>query len=265
MLKMSRKDTNMKKLITILSLLTALTTQVTAYESIDIKISGSKTNINAKLIDSTTYVNLNELSDHLELLTECEIEITAELGENYISARGRFLGGNENLSIDGEKYVPVRSVAKAYGATVEWIESSRSVEMIAVKNSGIEPGESFYISDEVEWLARIINAEAEAEPFIGKILVGNVIMNRVKSNEFPNTIYDVIFDRKYGVQFSPTVNGAIKKTPTADSIAAAKVCLDSYYISTEALYFLNPDTATNFWIPNNRKFITRVGNHEFYS
>ena len=85
------------------------------------------------------------------------------------------------------------------------------------------------------------------------------------SDEFPNTIYDVIFDRKYGVQFSPVANGSIWNTPNADSVAAAKICLDAYYLSRDALYFLNPDLATNFWIPNNRDFLIKVGGHEFYS
>ena len=59
------------------------------------------------------------------------------------------------------------------------------------------------------WLSRILYAEANTEPLAGKIAVGNVIMNRVKSPEFPDTIYSVIFDRKYGVQFTPVANGSV--------------------------------------------------------
>ncbi len=99
----------------------------------------------------------------------------------------------------------------------------------------------------------------------GKILVGNVVLNRVVSEEFPSTIYDVIFDCKYGVQFTPVANGTVYNEPNADSVAAAKICLDDYYISREALYFLNPRIATNFWIPQNCTFIMSVGGHDFYS
>jgi N-acetylmuramoyl-L-alanine amidase len=90
----------------------------------------------------------------------------------------------------------------------------------------IVSGDQYYDSDDVKWLSRIINAEAEAEPLEGKIAVGNVVLNRVASDEFPDTIYSVIFDKANGVQFSPTASGAIYNTPTDESVLAAKMCLD---------------------------------------
>lgn len=255
----------LKKLLSAFILTLTLSVNLSANEVIPIRLNNEETNINAVLIGTTTYVDLAEIQVNLSKATGTFQEITALSGDLYIFSRGRYIGGAENQLINEKIYVPIRSVAKIYNTSVEWKENSRSVDLFAAHNDGIEPGESFYISDEVEWLSRIINAEAESEPLRGKILVGNVILNRMRSDEFPNTIYDVIFDRRYGVQFSPTVNGSIYKTPTEESIIAAKICLDAYYISTDILYFLNPDIATNFWIPNNRKFIMKVGSHEFYS
>ena len=90
-------------------------------------------------------------------------------------------------------------------------------------------------------------------------------MNRVASKQFPNTIYSVIFDRKWGVQFTPTANGAINKIPSGESIIAAKLILDGCRISDDALYFLDPRQASSFWIVENRRALFSIGCHDFYS
>ncbi len=248
-----------------------------AYESIDVRLNGNDTEIGALLIGSTTYVPFNtanaELSfgtatiscaDDTTYATTPFATISARSGDCYIEAEGRYLGG-EVLNVSGILYVPIRSLAKAYNAGVEWNADTRSVDLTATVGDSIVSGNEFYDSDEVYWLSRIISAEAGAEPMSGKILVGNVILNRVASDEFPNTIYGVIFDREWGVQFTPTENGTIYNPPTADSVIAAKLCLDSYYISRSAMYFLNPKRATNFWVPTNRPYLMTVGCHDFYS
>jgi N-acetylmuramoyl-L-alanine amidase len=98
----------------------------------------------------------------------------------------------------------------------------------------------------------------------GKIAVGNVILNRVKSAEFPDCIYDVIFDDNWGIQFEPVENGSIYNTPTEESILAAKLCLDGASVVDASLYFLNPAKASNFWAIQNCIYISTIGNHQFY-
>lgn len=98
----------------------------------------------------------------------------------------------------------------------------------------------------------------------GKIGVANVVLNRVNSPLFDDTVYQVIFDRKYGVQFTPTANGSIYHTPTGDSIIAAKRALLGENTAGESLYFLNPNISTSFWIMENRPFFRSIGNHDFY-
>ena len=94
--------------------------------------------------------------------------------------------------------------------------------------------------------------------------VGNVVLNRVADSRYPNTIYQVIFDKKYGTQFTPAANGSIYKSPNAESVLAAKICLEGYSLNSEMLFFLNPDIAENFWIVQARKFVFSIGNHDFY-
>ena len=114
------------------------------------------------------------------------------------------------------------------------------------------------------WLGRIIHAESRGEPLLGQIAAGNVVMNRVRSRYYPNTIYGVIFDRKYGVQFSPVLDGSIYNTPTYNCTLAAKIVLEGFDTSGGALFFLEPQHSTSSWIPKNRPYFFTIGKHDFY-
>lgn len=270
----------MKKFIRIIaSVITAalLGVSIAAEEPIDIRLNGEETGIDALLLGTTTYVPFEAANELLSFGTAevtgspeamtavaADVSVSARAGDCYVEASGRYIGGSDSVMIRGMLYVPIRSIAKAYGTEVVWQDATRSVDLYST-DEVITPGEAFYDADEVFWLARIIQAESGGEPMKGKILVGNVVMNRVLSSAFPNTIYGVIFDRKYGVQFTPIINGSIYNTPSEESIIAAKLCLDSYYISRAALYFLNPVIAQNFWVPANRPYLTTVGCHDFYA
>ena len=193
------------------------------------------------------------------------LEINATVGKKYISANGRyFYTENEVLTYNGTVYVPILPMVKALNGYLSYDSEKSAFVVSSGDTRRLKNAENFYRQDEVYWLARIISAEAGAEPLEGKIAVGNVVLNRVRSEYFPNTIYGVIFDRKFGVQFSPVANGTIYKEPTAESIIAAKICLEGYTVSEEILYFMNPDIATSKWISGNREYAFRIGNHVFY-
>ncbi|MCI8332433.1 MAG: copper amine oxidase [Clostridiales bacterium] len=191
--------------------------------------------------------------------------VSAKMDDPYLIANGRYLyTGNKNLVVNGTMYVPVRPVAKAIGASVVWNGSER---LASLQNKGayIEPGSTYYEENDVYWLARIIHAESNGEPLLGKIAVGNVVLNRVRSNQYPNTIKEVIFDDKFGVQFSPVANGTIYNTPSAESVVAAKICLDGYSMNDDILFFLNVKTAASLWIVDNCTYVMKIGNHSFYA
>ena len=105
---------------------------------------------------------------------------------------------------------------------------------------------------------------SQGEPMEGKIAVGNVVLNRVEHSTFPNTIYGVIFDRRYGVQFTPAANGTIYNTPYYLSVIAAKICLEGETVSDKVIYFLEPSLSTSFWIVENCTFAFEIGCHDFY-
>lgn len=194
------------------------------------------------------------------------LEITATENNLYIRANGRyFYTGGEVLEIGNELYVPILPMVKALNSHVAWSNTQNAFEVRSGDTRLLRSAEKVYDESAVYWLSRIISAEARGEGMKGKIAVGNVVLNRVRSSEFPNTIYSVIFDKKYGVQFAPTANGTIYNTPTADSIIAAKMCLEGYSISNTALYFFNPKYTSGSWVKQNREYAFTIGNHVFYN
>lgn len=167
---------------------------------------------------------------------------------------------------NGRMYVPIRFFAESIGADVKWMENYYRVEITKADTemNGDYALEKDYDDTHIYWLAKIIHSESRGESMTGKIAVGNVIMNRVASDEFPDTIYSVIFDRNNGVQFQPTVNGEIYREPLPEAYIAAKLVLNGENAVGDCLYFLNPKTASDFWIVNNRNYFTTIGNHDFY-
>ena len=155
-------------------------------------------------------------------------------------------------------------MVKALSSYVSYNNSDNTFYVRSGDTRRLKSGADVYNADEVYWLARIISAEAKGEPMKGKMAVGNVVLNRVRSSAYPNTIYGVIFDRRYGIQFSPVANGTIYQTPTVDSIIAAKMCLEGYSLSSEIIYFVNPQKAPNSWISKTRPYAFSIGNHTFY-
>ena len=193
-----------------------------------------------------------------------KLYLTAKDGQSYIVANGRYLYTESPVYMQsGTMYAPVLLMAKAFGAKVSW-DSGIHGFRIAHGTGGIVSGDSFYREDEIYWLSRIIYAESGGEPLLGKIAVGNVILNRRDHSYFPNTIYGVIFDKKNGVQFSPTQNGTIYKTPNEQSVIAAKICLEGYTVSDDILYFVNASVVPNAWVVKNRPLFAKIGNHSFY-
>lgn len=129
---------------------------------------------------------------------------------------------------------------------------------------GILPRYAGYTKEDLNWMAKIIHAEANGEPYEAKIAVGNVILNRKASPTYPDTIKNVIFDRKNGIQFSPTANGSIYNEPSAASFLAAVEVLEGKRNADGALFFINPRYAQSTWVSRNRKFAFTLKNHDFY-
>lgn len=117
-----------------------------------------------------------------------------------------------------------------------------------------------YDANDLDVLSRIIEAEAGGEPYQGKIAVGQVILNRVVSTEFPNSIKSVVYQSG---QFSPVMNGSINNKASDDSIRAAKEVLSAYVPDPKGiLYFYDPKYTSDSWI-RTRDVVEVIGNQIF--
>ena len=251
---------------------------VNNYSNVGVKIGATTLSDKALLIHDTTYVTLRSFSDALarvdisynpwqrqaSVLGE-GLLLTATDGAYVVEANGRTLFAMTPVVImdDGKMYVPIRTLAKAYGVSVAWDDATRSVSIRGNVNY-LEHADSFYDKDELYWLSRIISAESRGEPFKGQIAVGNVILNRTGDGSFPDTVYGVIFDRKFGTQFTPAATGSVYNDPTASAVRAAKVVLEGVEVVGDALFFCAKRVSKGSWMDNNRQYIETIGNHVFY-
>ncbi|CAG7619331.1 cell wall hydrolase [Paenibacillus allorhizosphaerae] len=111
----------------------------------------------------------------------------------------------------------------------------------------------------LDQMARIIYAEARGESFDGQVAIGAVILNRVQSNIFPDTIEEVILQPG---QFSAVKDGQFELTPNETAYEAAKKALNGSDPTDGALYYYNPRTAKASWSKARPK-IAKIGNHVF--
>ncbi len=240
-------------------------------------LNGRKLANNAVVMNNTVYLPLDTIATALggtgssynsatktATLSMKGLYMTAADGGfvTYANDRALFSFSPNVRMSNGKMYIPLQTVAKAFGLNI----TSNTGSTVALDGSykPLAHASSFYKQDEVYWLSKIIRAESGGESLLGQIAVGDVILNRVKSPLYPSTIYGVIFDRKYGVQFSPILDGSIYKDPTYTSTLAAKICLEGTSLSDDAMFFLNPRTAQSSWIVNSRPYAYTIGGHDFY-
>lgn len=116
-----------------------------------------------------------------------------------------------------------------------------------------------FTSADVYLLAKTIYAEGRGEPYTGQVAIGAVIMNRIRSSSFPNTVSGVVYQKG---AFTAVSDGQINLTPNQTAMNAAKDAINGWDPSGGALYYYNPAIATSAWI-FDRQTITVIGKHVF--
>ena len=183
--------------------------------------------------------------------------IVAKPGEYEITVDGDVRATTAAVYIEnGRTYVPLRVLGNSLGWAVEWDR--------ALGGAAVDTEADNWTEEDLYWLSRIISAESRGESLTGQMAVGNVVLNRVAASEFPNTIKDVIFDRKHGVQFEPVSNGTVYDEPTDSAVAAAKAVLAGQNVVGGCKYFYAPALSDGTWIRQNRTYYTTIGCHRFY-
>lgn len=277
----------MKRFFKILSLILLFICSASfAQPNLSIKVNNKYVSCDVEpfIKDGTTYVPIRFIADALNVesvswdkdsksvtIINSGSTIVLFANQNYVYVNNIYRSlANNALLVNGRTFVPIRFVSEILGANVNWDDENYTVSISTSSSdstsSSVSSNSGYTSADEdaVYWLSKIIEAEASGEPFSGKVAVGEVILNRVKSEDFPNTIWEVIFDNKFGIQFEPVANGSIYNTPSAESIKAAKTALDGSNYVSNCLYFLNPRIASSNWISKNRQYYTTISQHDFY-
>ncbi|MBQ9728170.1 MAG: spore cortex-lytic enzyme [Clostridia bacterium] len=120
-------------------------------------------------------------------------------------------------------------------------------------------GVNGFSSSDVYLLARTIYAEGRGEPYVGQVAIGAVVMNRIRSSSFPNTISGVVYQKH---AFTAVSDGQINLTPNDTAMKAARDAINGWDPTGGALYYYNPAVATSAWI-FERQTITTIGKHVF--
>lgn len=165
--------------------------------------------------------------------------------------------GYYNGAIDGVygqgTYQAVRRFQANNGLAVDGVAGKQTLAALGL------PTGSTSSNNNLNLLARAISGEARGEPYEGQVAVGAVILNRVDSSDFPNTIAGVIYQSG---AFDSVYDGQINMEPTTTAIKAAQDALNGWDPSGGCLYFYNPATSTSKWIWS-RTVVRKIGKHNF--
>lgn len=170
--------------------------------------------------------------------------------------------GYYNGSIDGiygtQTLNAVKYFQRKNGLTVDGIAGPATLRAMGIMTSSNSTSNTSSNSN-VNLLARLIYGEARGESYTGQVAVGAVVMNRVRSSSFPNTISGVIYQSG---AFDAVKDGQINLTPNSTAKKAAQDAINGWDPSYGAIYYFNPATATNKWIWSRPMTVT-IGKHRF--
>ena len=166
-------------------------------------------------------------------------------------------------SVDGiygsQTVAAVKRFQQKNGLTVDGIAGTQTLKAMGINSSSSSGGSSSNNSSNVNLLARLIYGEARGETYTGQVAVGAVVLNRVKSSKFPNTISGVIYQSG---AFDAVSDGQINMAPDSTAKKAAQDAINGWDPSYGAIYYFNPNTATNKWIWSRPMTVT-IGKHRF--
>ncbi|MBQ7624374.1 MAG: cell wall hydrolase [Clostridia bacterium] len=227
------------------------------------------------IVDGAAYVSLHDFcvalgctdaweNGGITVTRGDELYIRCIPQKSYILANGRaiYIAGGSVVT-DDAVLVPVRVLAQIFNMSLLWDQETRRINLRS-QGGVIESAETRYNEEDLYWLAHIISAESRGEPLEGQIAVGNVVLNRVKSGQFPNTVKEVVLDRKNGTQFTPARNGTLYREPTDQSTVAAKLCLEGANTCGNAMYFI-ATYVRSCWVSRNRPLTVTIGHHNFFN
>ena len=173
---------------------------------------------------------------------------------------GYYTGSIDGIFGSGTQ-AAVKNFQKKNGLTADGIVGPKTAAALGMNltSSSSSSGSSSSSSGDLYLLARLVHGEARGEPYKGKVAVAAVVLNRVKSSSFPNTIAGVIYQRG---AFDAVSDGQINMQPDDESIRAARDAMNGWDPINGCLYYYNPKTATSTWMLS-RPVLLHIGQHAF--
>lgn len=245
----------------------ALCLPAKAARPVAVQVDGELLETAAYVENGTTYAPLRDLLDALgdwnvwwdgaAARAVCDgASLSADPKGDSLTINGQRYACTVNVA-EGRTYVPLRLTVKALGGGVAWDPW--------LDGAAVTSAAAAYDAMDYYWLSRIISAESGGEELEGQIAVGNVVLNRVASPDFPDSIPEVIFDRENGVQFEPVANRTVFQEPAELSREAARLVLEGENTAGTSLYFFAPALSEGNWIDVSRNYQQTIGSHRFYS
>lgn len=196
-------------------------------------------------------------------VTRSDLTMYLVLGSKSIWANGRnWYMDVPCAMIDGNAMIPIRTLAKVFSCTVSWYPDNQTVYLQG--GDALETAAEYYDADDLLCIARLIYKEAGGQSLNGMVAVANVVLNRVESSQFPNTVSEVVFDRRNGVQFTPTASSSFYCTPPTICFTAAKLALEGYETAPDCLYFVSLRSNASCWASRHRTCFGVIGGQVFY-
>jgi N-acetylmuramoyl-L-alanine amidase len=182
--------------------------------------------------------------------------------QQRLAELGYYTGTVDGLTGPGTKKA-ITLFQQQHGLTADGIVGNQTLKALGMKtsssNNNASGATSSYSDADIQLLTRLIYGEARGESYVGQVAVGAVVLNRIKSASFPNTMSGVIY-QKYA--FTAVDDGQINLAPNATARKAALDAMNGWDPTYGALYYYNPATATSQWIFSRPTTIT-IGNHVF--
>ncbi len=173
------------------------------------------------------------------------------------SVDGQFGAGTKKAVIAFQKKNGLKADGVVGASTYKALGMNSSYQALQGANGG--SATNGHTSSDVYLLAKTIYAEGRGEPYVGQVAIGAVIMNRIRSAAFPNTISGVVYQKG---AFTAVDDGQINLTPNETAMKAARDAINGWDPTGGALYYYNPAVATSAWI-FDRQTITVIGKHIF--
>ena len=208
-------------------------------------------------IMSLLFVDTQDVADAATLKQGSRGDLVKTVQQKLI--KWGYLKGSADGIFGAKTKAAVIAFQKKNGLTADGIVGTRTAQALGISLSSTTSTSSSTSSTDLNLLARIVYGEARGEPYTGQVAVAAVVLNRVRSSSFPNSVAGVVYQSG---AFDCVSDGQINLTPNRSAYNAAKDALNGWDPTYGCLFYYNPRTATSKWMLS-RTVKLSIGNHAF--